>query len=193
MHQHSNYRGPEEEEKKKGYEKIFEEIIVEDFSNMEKEIVNQVQEVQRILYKIDYFLFHVGEIFNSNLFKNFLIPFLFYSFSSGTPIIWMFVHLILFQRSLRLFSVLFILFTLFCSSEVISSISSSSSLIHSSASDILLLIPSRVFLISVIVLFVSVCLFFNSFCLFNWFLHFPHFVFKVFDDLYYHYPEFFFR
>ena len=27
---------PEEEEKKKGYEKIFEEIIVENFPNMEK-------------------------------------------------------------------------------------------------------------------------------------------------------------
>ena len=33
---------PEEEEKKKGYEKIFEEIIVENLPNMEKEIVNQV-------------------------------------------------------------------------------------------------------------------------------------------------------
>ena len=32
---------PEEEEKKKRYEKIFEEIIVENFPNMEKEIVNQ--------------------------------------------------------------------------------------------------------------------------------------------------------
>ena len=32
---------PEEEEKKKGYEKCFEEIIVENFPNMEKEIVNQ--------------------------------------------------------------------------------------------------------------------------------------------------------
>ena len=31
---------PEEEEKKKGYEKIFEEIIVENFPKMEKEIVN---------------------------------------------------------------------------------------------------------------------------------------------------------
>ena len=36
---------PEEEEKKKGSEKIFEHIIVENFSNMGKEIVNQVQEV----------------------------------------------------------------------------------------------------------------------------------------------------
>ena len=31
---------------KKGYENIFKEIIVENFPNMEKEIVNQVQEVQ---------------------------------------------------------------------------------------------------------------------------------------------------
>jgi len=37
---------PEEEEKKKGYEKNFEETIVENFPNMEKEIVNQVQEAQ---------------------------------------------------------------------------------------------------------------------------------------------------
>ena len=86
----------------------------------------------------------------------------FFSSSSGTPIIQMLVRLILSQRCLRLSLVLFILFTLFCSSKVISTILSSSSQIHSSASDILLLIPSRVFLISVIVLFVSVCLFFNS-------------------------------
>ena len=38
---------PEEEEKKKGTEKIFEEIIVENFPNMGKETFNQVQEVQR--------------------------------------------------------------------------------------------------------------------------------------------------
>ena len=31
---------PEEEEKKKGTEKILEEIIVENFPNMEKEVVN---------------------------------------------------------------------------------------------------------------------------------------------------------
>ena len=43
----------EEEEKKKRYEKIFEEIIVENFSNMEQEIVNQVQEVQRIPHSIN--------------------------------------------------------------------------------------------------------------------------------------------
>ena len=44
---------PEEEEKKKGYEKIFEEIIVDNFSKMEKEIVNQVQEAQRVSYRIN--------------------------------------------------------------------------------------------------------------------------------------------
>ena len=38
----------EEEEKKKGYEKSFEEIIVENFPSMQKKIVNQVQEAQRI-------------------------------------------------------------------------------------------------------------------------------------------------
>ena len=43
---------PEEEEKKKGTEKIFEEIIVENSPNMGKEIVNQVQEAQRIPYRI---------------------------------------------------------------------------------------------------------------------------------------------
>ena len=37
---------PEEEEKKKGYENIFEEIIVENSPNMEKEIVNEVQEAE---------------------------------------------------------------------------------------------------------------------------------------------------
>jgi len=43
---------PEEEEKKKGYEKIFEEITVLKVSNMEQEIVNQVQEAERIPYRI---------------------------------------------------------------------------------------------------------------------------------------------
>ena len=44
--------GIPEEEKKKGYEKIFEEIIVENFPNMEREIVNEVQEAQRVPYRI---------------------------------------------------------------------------------------------------------------------------------------------
>ena len=43
MYQHSNYGVPEEEEKKKGTEKIFEGIIDENFPNIGKEIVNQVQ------------------------------------------------------------------------------------------------------------------------------------------------------
>ena len=42
---------PEEEEKKKGYENIFEVIIVENFPDREKEIVNQVQEEQRVPYR----------------------------------------------------------------------------------------------------------------------------------------------
>ena len=44
---------PGEEEKKKGYEKIFEEIIVENFPNIEKEIVNQAQEAKRVPYRIN--------------------------------------------------------------------------------------------------------------------------------------------
>ena len=37
---------PEEEDKKKGHEKILEEIIVENFPKMGKEIITQVQETQ---------------------------------------------------------------------------------------------------------------------------------------------------
>ena len=43
---------PEEGERKKVYEKIFEEIIVDNFPNMEKEIVDQVQQAQRAPYRI---------------------------------------------------------------------------------------------------------------------------------------------
>ena len=39
---------PEEEEKKKGSAKILEEIIVENFPNMGKEILIHIQEVQRV-------------------------------------------------------------------------------------------------------------------------------------------------
>ena len=46
-------RGPVEEEEKKGTEKIFEEIIVENFPNMGKEIGNQVQKVQRVPYRVN--------------------------------------------------------------------------------------------------------------------------------------------
>ena len=44
---------PEEEEKKKGTEKIFEEIIVENFLNMGREKDNQVQEGQRVPHRIN--------------------------------------------------------------------------------------------------------------------------------------------
>ena len=44
---------PEEEKKKKGSEKIFEEIIVKNFPNMGKEIATQVQEAQRVPYRIN--------------------------------------------------------------------------------------------------------------------------------------------
>ena len=45
--------GVPEEDKKKVYEKIFEEIIVENFPDMDKEIVHQVQEVHRVSYRIN--------------------------------------------------------------------------------------------------------------------------------------------
>ena len=45
--------GVPEEEKNKGSEKIFEEIIVENFPNMGKERVTQVREVQRVPGRIN--------------------------------------------------------------------------------------------------------------------------------------------
>ena len=45
--------GVPEEEKKKRYEKIFEEIILENCSKMEKEIINQVKEAQRVPHRIN--------------------------------------------------------------------------------------------------------------------------------------------
>ena len=43
----------ENREREKGPEKIFEEIIAEHFLNMGKEIVNQVQEAQRVPGRIN--------------------------------------------------------------------------------------------------------------------------------------------
>ena len=43
----------EEEEKEKASEKIFEEIIVENFPKMGKEIATQVQEAQRVPYRVN--------------------------------------------------------------------------------------------------------------------------------------------
>ena len=48
-----HYRGPEGEEREKGPEKIFEEIIAENFCNMGKKITNQVQKAQRVLGRIN--------------------------------------------------------------------------------------------------------------------------------------------
>ena len=44
---------PEEGQKEKGSEKIREEIIIENFPNMGKEIVSQTQEAQRVPYRIN--------------------------------------------------------------------------------------------------------------------------------------------
>ena len=45
--------GIPEEDKKKGHEKIHEEIIVENFPKMGKEIATQVQETQRVPNRIN--------------------------------------------------------------------------------------------------------------------------------------------
>ena len=45
--------GIPEEDKKKGYDKILEEIIAKNFSKMRKEIATQVQETQRVLNRIN--------------------------------------------------------------------------------------------------------------------------------------------
>ena len=107
-----------------------------------------------LLDLIDYFLFHVGEIFNYNLFKNFLIPFLFLFFwNPYNSNVGMFDMVPEVSKTVLSSFHAFYFILLFRSYF---HILSSSSLMRSSASDILLLIPSRVFLISVIVLFVCV-------------------------------------
>ena len=53
---HNNIRiigDPEGEEREKGPKKIFEEIIVENFPNMGKEIATQVQEAHRVPGRIN--------------------------------------------------------------------------------------------------------------------------------------------
>ena len=53
---HTNIRiigVPEGEEREKGTEKIFQEIIAENFPNMGKEPLTQIQEAQRVPYKIN--------------------------------------------------------------------------------------------------------------------------------------------
>ena len=54
MHKYLHYRGPRRKrEREKGPEKLFEEIITENFLNMGKKIVNQVQEAQRVPVRIN--------------------------------------------------------------------------------------------------------------------------------------------
>ena len=58
-----------------------------------------------------YFLSHIREDFDYSLLQYFLIALKkVISSSSSIPVIWILVHLILFQRSLRLSSILFIFF-----------------------------------------------------------------------------------
>ena len=106
--------------------------------------VSPVRDSLYFLDLIDYLLSHVGEVFNYNLFKNFLSAFLFFFFlwdpynsnvgafnivPKVSEVILNYFHSFHFVRSLA----------------VISIVLSSSSLFLSSASVILLLVPSRVF------------------------------------------------
>ena len=53
---HTNIRiigVPEEEEKKKRVSENIDEIIVENFPNMEKEIISQVEEAHRVPYRLN--------------------------------------------------------------------------------------------------------------------------------------------
>ena len=112
-------------------------------------------------------------------------------FSYGIPIIWMLVHLNLSQSSLRLSTFLLNLFSLFCSTSVISTNLTSTLLIHSSVSCILLVAPSSEFFISVIVFCISACLIFkSSIYLFsvscNLSVFGSKFISKILNHLYYH-------
>ena len=100
-----------------------------------------------------YFLLHFREVFNYFLLKYFLMafPFVFFFWDSYDSNV---ECLTLSQRSLSLSSFLLILFSFFLSASFISTILPSTSLILSSASVTLLLVPSRVLLISVIALFI---------------------------------------
>ena len=52
MPQHSNYRSPRRR-RQKDHEKILEEVIVDNFPKMGKEIITQVQENQRVPNRIN--------------------------------------------------------------------------------------------------------------------------------------------
>ena len=54
MHKHPYYRGARRRrDREKEKEKIFQEIIAENFPNMGKEPLTQIQEAQRVPYKIN--------------------------------------------------------------------------------------------------------------------------------------------
>ena len=55
MHQHLHFRGPRRRRREKEPEKTLEEIIAENFPNMGKETVNQVQEAQKVLLLLSHF------------------------------------------------------------------------------------------------------------------------------------------
>ena len=103
------------------------------------------------LLGLDFFLSYIREVF---ILKYFLRPFLFSFWDPYKTNVASVECQILSQRSVRLSSFLFILFSLYCLAAVISSNLSSRSLICSSASVILQWIPSSAFFISVIVLLI---------------------------------------
>jgi len=94
---------------------------------------------------VDHSLSHVREVFSYYLLTYFLESFLSLSSPYGTPL----VHLMLSQKFLTLFFFFLHFFLIFCFTAVISTILSSRSLIHSSASVVLLLNSSSVVFISV--------------------------------------------
>ena len=95
-----------------------------------------------------YFLPQFREFLSYYILKYFLYSILLLS-SSETPMIWMLRCLTWSQRSMRLLS-LISFYYFFCSASFIYIVPSSTSLILSSASFTLLLVPSRVFSISVL-------------------------------------------
>ena len=113
-----------------------------------------------LLDLIDYFLSHVREVFNYNLLQYFLRPFLFLFFfwdpyNSNVGVFNVVPEVS--ETVLNSFHSFF--FILLCGTYIHYFIFQ---VIRSSASVILLLIPSREFLISFIVLFIIVCLLFSS-------------------------------
>ena len=103
------------------------------------------------------FLSQVTEVFSSYVFRQVLHCFLF-PFASGTCIMQILVHLMLFHKSVQLSSFHFNLL-FYRSSSVIASTLSFSFLIHSSVSFSLQQFPFSVFFISVIAFLISVLYF----------------------------------